>query len=137
MCFVHCFTLNMFAFSLRCNTSSQCYGTTSIMTDCLGDGSLSTSTFPQWRLIAAVELQISQHSNDSSCSLQVVVYKTRDMDSTACIPVWSIVKRLRNQIPFLDSRFLAIRHTATSKAVHHTHFRPKYDAAKRGLATRD
>ena len=54
-----------------------------------------------------------------------------------CIPICSLVKRLRKQIRSSDSCFLAMRQIATSKAVHKTHSARKYDEALRGLATRD
>ena len=41
------------------------------------------------------------------------------------------MKRLRNKIRSLDSRFLATRHTATSKAVHQTPFRREGRGEKR------
>ena len=42
--------------------------------------SLSTSTFPRLHLIIIVaeDMQISQTNNDSSCSLRVLLYETRE-----------------------------------------------------------
>ena len=102
--------------------------------------SLPTSTFPRPHLIAAVDIQISQTVTTRAVVFELFSTKQAKLmreDCTACIPVWSLVKHLRNQIWSLDSRFLATRHTATSKAVHQTHFARKDDAAERGLATRD
>ena len=54
-----------------------------------------------------------------------------------CIPIWSLGKLLRNHIRSPDSRFLATGQVVTSKAVHQTQFRRKYDEVLKGLAKQD
>ena len=100
-----------------------------------------TSTFTRLRLIAAVNMQISQTATTLAVVFELFSTKQEKLIEigffcTACIPVWSLVKHLRNKIRSLDSRFLATRHTATSKVVHQTPFH-REDAAERGLATPD
>ena len=81
------------------------------------------------------------NSNDYRCSLELFFKKQEKLIeigfALCAYQSGLLVKRLRNQIRSSNSRFLATRQVATSKAVHHTHFCRKYDEALRGLATQD
>ena len=100
---------------------------TSIITDCLiRYGSLSTSTFPRPRLIA-VDMQISQTA--TTVVFELFFMKQEKLIETAlhCLHT-SLV---------LDSRFLATRHTVTSKAVHQTTFLPGSTTRRKGVWLRE
>ena len=106
-----------FAFSHRCDTSTQRY---------TYDVEPADINVPVAAFSCRCRHADFTNSNDSSCSLRVVLYKTREANEIGlhCVHTrLAFSEAYKNQIRSLDRQFLATRHTATSKAVHQTPLR--------------